>query len=538
MMHDHHDHEQQNGKSDPTKEAFRETLVSLGLPTGLLSSVLQSYNSNDSRLWLIDNSSSMKVHDSHVGGGKTTCSDGNVIIEKVDNVTRWEELQETVAFHSRMASKCWIPTTFWLVNRDESVGENKHKFALCWGAQEDVPTEMERVGRVMDHMALDQARCPLAVCVRSLAKGLAKEAPSLVARDHHVTLVICTQGLPTDGEGRTSSAIVRDFVNELSSLEKLPVKIVVRLCTDNEKVRDMFNTLDSKFDSIDVLDDFWGESLEVYLHNPWLTYSIGLHRLREAGFAPQIMDYIDERPLKLDELHQLCEMLFLGEDGGTTNLPHPKTNWHNFMRALAVLIEKEKTQWNPVKRCTMPWVNLKKLDAMHNPKKKHNGHKSHPSAKQQQTHNHSKENQQSRNDHTQPHTSPQQQKPSDHPAVVRNATTSMTLTEVLRHWSHEPPRYKSFRPLQDLLVTVPQTFPPANAKVEEHEYFAKWKAFDKEAFADESGDELKELLKRAVRKAKFFLHPDKLPKDLTDDQTLLFKTIWEVLLEREALTLG
>ena len=42
----------------------------------------------------------------------------------------------------------------------------------------------------------------------------------------------------------------------------------------------------------------------------------------------------------------------------------------------------------------------------------------------------------------------------------------------------------------------------------------------------------------AVRKAKFFLHPDKLPKDLTNDQTLLFKTLWGVLLEREALTLG
>ena len=50
--------------------------------------------------------------------------------------------------------------------------------------------------------------------------------------------------------------------------------------------------------------------------------------------------------------------------------------------------------------------------------------------------------------------------------------------------------------------------------------------------------EIPRSLITAVRKAKFFLHPDKLPKDLTDNQTLLFKTMWEVLTEREAATLG
>jgi hypothetical protein len=33
----------------------------------------------------------------------------------------------------------------------------------------------------------------------------------------------------------------------------------------------------------------------------------------------------------------------------------------------------------------------------------------------------------------------------------------------------------------------------------------------------------------AVRKAKFFLHPDKLPSDLTNNQAVLFKTLWEVI---------
>jgi hypothetical protein len=33
----------------------------------------------------------------------------------------------------------------------------------------------------------------------------------------------------------------------------------------------------------------------------------------------------------------------------------------------------------------------------------------------------------------------------------------------------------------------------------------------------------------AVRKAKFFLHPDKLPTDFSEQQMILFKTLWEVI---------
>ncbi len=55
--------------------------------------------------------------------------------------------------------------------------------------------------------------------------------------------------------------------------------------------------------------------MEIHLYNPWLTYGIGLHRLREAGLLPDIFNYLDERPLTLDELHELCETFFIGDDG-------------------------------------------------------------------------------------------------------------------------------------------------------------------------------------------------------------------------------
>mmetsp|Transcript_26946 Transcript_26946/g.42587 ORF Transcript_26946/g.42587 Transcript_26946/m.42587 type:complete len:113 (-) Transcript_26946:110-448(-) len=108
--------------------------------------------------------------------------------------------------------------------------------------------------------------------------------------------------------------------------------------------------------------------------------------------------------------------------------------------------------------------------------------------------------------------------------------------EILQRWSHQPPRYQKLHPLELLLVTIPDVFPPSNTKVEAHGYFLKWKQFSRDVFTD-SGDELDELLKRGVRNAKFFLHPDKLPKDLTENQTLVFTTMWDVIAEQEAATL-
>jgi len=570
-------------------------------------------------MFLIDNSSRMKIKDSHIGrssAGSTNRRDaaatgnGHHKIERIDNVSRWEELHECVAFHAKMASKCWIPTKYCLVNDPASSSVErkawqKHhgrKFHLCWGSVKDVPSELNVVKHAMTNATLDQHSCMLSSCIHRLSKGIVKEGPSLSARNAHVTLVICTQGLPTDEDGRSGSDIRREFQKEMSRFAGLPVKVIVRLCTDNEKVRDMFNTMDGHFDSIDVLDDFWGEALEVYLHNPWLTYSMGLHRLRESGLAPRVIDDLDERPLSLDEIHQMCKMLFLGEDG-RIDLPHPRKNWDNFFRALKILVEKEKPQWNSIKKGMTPWINLSKLEAMHgggessryhrnhnhhgrhgdhhprrnrhsNPgqtssrpreddrsrhrhRTKYAGHDSDrsrergSSSPQDPTRERHRSNQNSSRDqhrrehgpaHRRTHSrEPQSRKESHGARVAQHAerdNSALALPEVLERWSRRPPEFETLHSLQHILVTVPQTFPPTNTKVEPHEYFAKWKAFDKEAFSDEGDDELKELLKRAVRKAKFFLHPDKLPKDLTENQTLLFKTIWNVIQDQEAATLG
>jgi len=113
---------------------------------------------------------------------------------------------------------------------------------------------------------------------------------------------------------------------------------------------------------------------------------------------------------------------------------------------------------------------------------------------------------------------------------------SLSLVDILKQWSCQPPDYTKVYSLQHLLLTAQDTFPPTNPTVEPHVYFNKWKSLDNEAFSDLDGDELANILNRAVRKAKFFLHPDKLPKDATENQTFLFKELWTIIREKEMAT--
>jgi len=112
--------QQQSQSNNNNKLAIKEYLSTLKLPPGIFSSVLQSYNITDSRLYLLDNSSSMKIRDSHLatnnsnGRRSSRTLDSTKQIECVDNVTRWDELSECILFHAKMASKCWIPTKYWL----------------------------------------------------------------------------------------------------------------------------------------------------------------------------------------------------------------------------------------------------------------------------------------------------------------------------------------------------------------------------------------------------------------------------------------
>lgn len=174
-----------------------------------------------------------------------------------------------------------------------------------------------------------------------------------------------------------------------------------------------------------------------------------------------------------------------------------------FIDALSKLNNEEMLQYHPVKKKMCPWIDLRKLESMYRHRKK-------PRACRDNT---------------------KETKSSE--AVLRDSDTS--LDAYLQKWAYQPPAYQVLKPLTDMLTTVPDALPPINPKVESHEYFLKWKEFSEEAFDEESGDELTAVLRKAMKKVKLFFHPDKLPADLTESQSKLFKAMWDFFMESEAI---
>ena len=96
-------------KSDAALQSYIDYI---GMPKGSFAAVAEVYAKMNSRIWLLENSFAMGELDSHVIKSDPEFQ----VIERLDGVSRWAELSHCVGFHAKMASRCWIPTQFMLVN--------------------------------------------------------------------------------------------------------------------------------------------------------------------------------------------------------------------------------------------------------------------------------------------------------------------------------------------------------------------------------------------------------------------------------------
>lgn len=110
------------------------------------------------------------------------------------------------------------------------------------------------------------------------------------------------------------------------------------------------------------------------------------------------------------------------------------------------------------------------------------------------------------------------------------ATISAIKRNVLIHWALMPPKYNMLRPIDHLLCAIHTVFPPAFG-VAQHSYFTRWRQINApdlvmSSAMGNSPDENK--LKKAVRKLRVFLHPDRLPRDFNAEHTFVCKMLWDV----------
>jgi hypothetical protein len=239
-----------------------------------------------SRRWIIvDNSGSMGIHD----GNKTDARGRSVAC------TRWDELRQTLLFHGEVAQRLKAPTAFRFLNRPSS----------CGGAEQyiTVGDPAERSGLSQLKISLNTSPTggtPLCKHLRAVAAELRRWQPEMDACGQRGLVIIATDGQSSDG----------DLAAALKPFERLPCSVVVRLCTDEESTVQYWNDVDDDLElELDVLDDLKGEAAECHFHNPWLTYSLPLHRIREWGAPGKLFDLIDERPFRGPELARFADAL-------------------------------------------------------------------------------------------------------------------------------------------------------------------------------------------------------------------------------------
>lgn len=342
------------------------------LPFGLHQALVSSSGARDNsirkRFWIVDNSGSMAYHDGHDHDHRVC--------------TRWCEVQETVTCHALLSAALRAPTEFRLLNPPPQhngcglLTRGPQRFRVGYGNQPG--KDCRRAQHVLVRNG-PHGQTPLASAIREVRRDIVRLLPQLQAQGDNegkVCLVLATDGgnhnIRNVGLEIHEAERNADIVEALESLRGLPVRVVIRLCTDYRPVVDFYNDLDMLLPDLDldVLDDHVAESIEVHRHNPWLNYALVLHRMREMGqdHNNRLLDALDERPLTRREVREFCGLLFGqlhhhgdDDDDGDDDFSNCDDDWERFLLWVDQRQRREKMQWNPQTQTKTSWIDLEEL---------------------------------------------------------------------------------------------------------------------------------------------------------------------------------
>jgi len=308
-----------------------------GWPEGLTRACATSIEAFPVRFVVVDNSGSMNSMD-----GTRLVSMPNGEIRSIQ-ASRWAELGDVVSDMSEAVGALRAETHFHLLNPSPAgqyfvVADAGDSCVGRVGAPADVAT-------LKSVMATSPSgTTPLTEAVQLVMSLIAPAADKLRAHGQQAVVVLATDGLPNDPNS---------FLRALQSLQRLPVWLVVRLCTDEDDVVSYWSDLDAQLEMpLEVLDDMKGESLEVYKTNPWLTYAPSLHLARTIGLHEKLFDLLDETSLLPTQCKQLIERLLGGGE-----LLEPEIDANQFIKQVSTLVERLPRVYNPRTGRMAPWID-------------------------------------------------------------------------------------------------------------------------------------------------------------------------------------
>lgn len=284
------------------------------------------------RYFLIDDSGSMSINDGH----KVYRSKGKT---RFHSCSRWMELIDSMRFHMKLAHCGHIPSEFRFLNGSAP---------LKLGCTEDAVREQQNFDQLMRICdGSPNGATPLCRHIHEVTMEIRQIESQLQACGKKVCIMITTDGEASDG----------NIIEALRPLKQLPVHIMLRLCTDEDKVINYWNAVETDLETrMDVLDGWKEEAEEVEEHNPWLTYGQELHLCREFGCLMKEMDLLDERPLSIEEFLRIARFVYGSET--MKKLPPVENDVDVFFEAFYQVIQESPGTVCPQTGEKRPWIDI------------------------------------------------------------------------------------------------------------------------------------------------------------------------------------
>lgn len=319
----------------------RELLCLHQWPVGLQDTLISNLKRIPFRFFICDDSGSMSSND-----GKKLVEYGGK--HKVVPCTRWSELSTALEFHMSLARAASAPSEFRMLNSSEPllIGSGLNDEA-AYTTLETIFKEGPRGGT------------PLCRHIREVIEKVKAMEHQLRSNRQLACVIIATDGESSDG----------DVAQAMTPLKNLPVWVVIRLCTDDDKVVDYWNNIDSQLElDMDVLDDFGGEAAEVKSANSWITYGLPLHRMREFGIVEKEFDLLDEALLSVEQMKRVGRLIY---GAAFDSLPPPEMDIADFCSALH---KANKSGGYPQTFCPLtknlqPWFQPDRINKAYNKNK-------------------------------------------------------------------------------------------------------------------------------------------------------------------------
>lgn len=318
-------------------------------PEGLQRSMLRRLAQCPKRFIIMDDSGTMLKGDGHqmvkVVDHAVIGHIGEFVDKRIVPCSRWTEMVETVRFQAGLAHACKAPSEFRFLNAGRP---------FIIGASDG--TSDKNLGMLLNHVGDDgpgpSGATPLCRHIAAVIESIKAMEAGLREMMQKVVIIIQTDGAATDG----------DLKEAMAPLHDLPVWIVLRLCTDEAEVVNYWNTLDKELElNMDILNDFESEAREINEKNPWLTYGLPLHQMREFGINVREVDLLDEETLTPEQVQAICFTIF----GGTRqDWPHPQSDTPEFLKKVKAACAATGKTFNPIRKCSRPWVEVDELKAV------------------------------------------------------------------------------------------------------------------------------------------------------------------------------